>query len=292
MAYNPDQPRDERGRWGEGGGGLKTVAELRGPRTVALGNQPRLTGPKLTKFDSPDVLEARDNNRRMRSTHEIKTPERMALRKEVEDKLYGTGAKNKDREAYLVIGGPGSGKSSLAERFIEEHGALEIDADLAKTAKREDGSYMLPEFAGGSGASAVHEESSEITGHLIERAIVAGDNIVLPAVGKSEKSVNNYIGLMYAAGYKVHLVDVDVDPDIATERALKRWRRPDSSGKPTYKGRFVDPNYILNQVGTNPRRNYEKAKRHEGVYSYSRYDNNGRYPQLVERGRGPASRRR
>ncbi len=279
MGYNPDQPRDDRGRWGEGGGGGggKSVASLRAGSRQALGPNVRATGPKLTPLDTPDVLLARYNNALVPSTHTIDTQEREALRNEVAQRMYGEGG-IKGREAWMVIGGPGSGKSEIGEPIAAEKGALVVDSDIAKA--------MLPEYEGGAGANAVHEESSEITGRVLGRAIENGDNIMIPMVGANADKAKGMADTLHAAGYRVNVVHVDVDPKVAAQRAIDRYYRS---------GRFVDPNYILNQVGAKPRNTYEALKRSPSVHTYKQVDNHVRHEgpgKVVEAGLGKAAARR
>ena len=88
----------------------------------------------------------------------------MDLRYDIIEELYGNGAQQKDRKAFLVMGLPASGKSSaVAESVAKENGALIIDSDLVKE--------KLPEFSGGLLASAVHNESSLIANRILDTAL-------------------------------------------------------------------------------------------------------------------------
>lgn len=281
MAYNPDQPRVPAGEPGGGqfgAGGGRSVASLRAGSRQALGPNARLTSmSRLTPLDTHDVMLARYNNTLVQSTHTIDTPERQALREEVAAKMYGEGGV-KDREAWMVIGGPGSGKSEIGEPIAAEHGALVVDSDIAKA--------MLPEYAGGAGANAVHEESSEIAGRVLGRAMEAGDNVMIPMVGANGDRAKTMADSLHAAGYRVNVIHVDVDPKVSAQRAIDRFNRS---------GRFVDPNYVLNQVGAKPRSTYESLKRSPSVSTYRQVDNSVRHEgpgNVVESGLGKAAPRR
>ncbi len=176
------------------------------------------------------------------STDTIDTPERHALREKVADTLYNKDIEKRarDHEATIILGLPGAGKSTLANPLLDG-GALEIEGDNAKA--------LLPEFKGGIGAYAVHEEASHIMRDVLHRAVKAGDNIVWPRIDSPDKMVQDVTSLK-KAGYKVHVKLVDVDPDVATESAINRFIK---------NGRYVPPHLIVD-YGDAPKQAYSKAK--------------------------------
>ena len=97
---------------------------------------------------------------------------------------------------------PASGKSTIANPLVEQNGAILIDSDEAKE--------KLPEFANGTLATAVHEESSKIADSILMRAIQNNDNIVMPVVGKTMESLQRKINHFKAADYEVNLEYVDL----------------------------------------------------------------------------------
>lgn len=194
------------------------------------------------------------------------------LRRRIGDLLYGTGSPTKDRRADIVLGLPASGKSGIVVRKVAaEHGGLVIDSDDAKE--------LLPEFQGGKYAGAVHKESSDIADAVMARGVGAGDNMVLPLVGKNPDRIRDAVGLLSAHGYEVHLHYVDLDPAEAAMRAVTRYQET---------GRFVDPDYVL-KVGKSPEMTYNAIKSDPRVASYEAYSNDvpfGSQPVLLERGGG------
>ena len=200
-------------------------------------------------------------------TDQINTPERQRLRKNIADELYGEGAKTKNREVFLIVGQPASGKSTFADSLIAEQGALLVDSDEAK--KR------LPEFSNGLLSIAVHSESSNIADNVLARAIENGDNIVMPIVGKTYDNLKERVDKFKEAGYTVKLIYIDLPLPKAIERVKKRFKET---------GRLIHPAY-LQSVGLKPKQNYDKLKKTKGVDSYEAWSNDvprGNRPLLIE----------
>ena len=224
-----------------------------------------------TIFDSPEVLAARHATEG-EETVNINTPERERLREDIADRIYNKNIENRqrDRKVFIVLGGPASGKGQIAKTLAAKFGAVDIDNDVAKT--------MLPEYGPrGEGAALVHKESSDIAeGLVLARALEQGDNIVLVKVGKNEKTMRTAIERFKMAGYEVSLALVTLDPEKAAPRALKRHFIDRAQG-------FVDPDYIINDVGLKPVAIYATLK--SEVDSYATFDNDvpfGEVPKLIE----------
>lgn len=204
-----------------------------------------------------EVLDALEEQRtRIKENGESildQSPERIALREKIVNDLYGSGARNKDLRADIVIGMPASGKSTgIADPLVQANGSLLIDADEVKK--------LLPEFEGGKRSGEVHEESSMIMEQVLEEALTAGDNIVLPVVGKTFKKLKNKIDALHQIGYKVYLHHAQVPPDLALRRGIRRFYT---------RGRLVDPYYIAS-VGSQPFENFNKLRSQvDGYANYS-----------------------
>ena len=221
-----------------------------------------------------DIKDAQLAARAIPKTIGIATPERQQLRIDVADALYGTGAGEKGREAMIILGPPASGKSTIAVPLATRYRALLIDSDAAKE--------RLPEYGGGIGATAVHDESDMIATGVVRRAMRAGDNLVLPVVGKTLDNARAKLKVLKEAGYRVHLVLTDLPIEKAVNRAMGRFRD-------AKEGRFVDPEYVLS-VGDQPVQTYEVLKAEAD--SYARYSNDvprGSPPRLVEESGGERS---
>lgn len=206
---------------------------------------------RKSKFDTPELMRARRAFVNMMSqisgdgfdakdmetwntTERISTPEREQLRASIAENLYnnGAGAAKKERKAVFVIGPPGTGKSALVGSKglnlmdPKGFGGLEVDSDLAKS--------QLPEFSGGIAASLVHNESDMIGKMVLARALEAGDNLVLPATGKTAKNLIKDVSEMRAKGYQVEVHNLIAENDTVEESVVARFHRNQ---------RLVDPKF-------------------------------------------------
>lgn len=220
-----------------------------------------------TPYDTPEVLAERERLTKLPPTSQDNSPERNELRKRIGHDYYGKGAPVKNHEAWLVIGPPGAGKSTLIDGITKRHGAMLIDSDEIKA--------MLPEYDGGRNAMQVHEESSKLSRAVIEQAVSNGDNFAFPFVGWDAKGVEYIRKALVDAGYRTHLRLVHVGGDVAAKRALDRWLKT---------GRFVDPVFIHEVVADRPIKTYEQVK--NLFDTHEAYDNEGPTPKLIDSSHG------
>jgi adenylate kinase family enzyme len=172
-----------------------------------------------------------------------------------------------EKKAVIFLGPPAAGKSTQANLIARKLGAAIIDSDDAKKA--------LPEFQGGIGAAAVHEESSALA-ELVEQLIIdEGSNIVIPKVGGNQASIVKVIDRLKAKGYTVTLASMDVTPQNALTRMLKRFVKT---------GRLISPEYVRS-IGTKPNATYASLKQQGKADGYAQIDNNqklGESPTIRE----------
>jgi len=147
--------------------------------------------------------------------------------------------------ANVVIGPPAAGKSAISNPLAIKYNATVIDADEAK--------YILPEFAGGVGGNAVHQESKLISSIVRDFAIDKGDNLVIPTIGAKSSKITDLIEDLKSKGYKTNLVLTDIDPDLAlvrmNDRFLRKGRLINSDSAEAYKGQSIKTYNKLKEEG-------------------------------------------
>jgi len=219
----------------------------------------------LANLDTPEIKEARALTAKGTPTQEINTEERNVLRDAIVRETYGDGAAKQGKRLDLVIGAPASGKSTIVEDLAREHGSIVPDADAIKK--------MLPEYGiKGEGSQLVHAESTRLAAEVRKIAREKGDNTILQMVGGDPEQVAKSIKAYHDAGYDIHLHHVELAPEKAAARAVDRFKKG---------GHFIDPAYILREVGIKPSKAYDILKNDERLASYQKLSND------VERGAAP-----
>lgn len=160
-----------------------------------------------------------------------------------------------ERTATILLGPPAAGKSTIANPLARQMGAAIIDADEAKK--------LIPEYERGIGANAVHEESSELIDEVLTRAVIAGENMVLPKVGGSAASIEFLAEKLARNGYKVNLVLADVPGDVAMQRMIGRFSAT---------GRII-PLDIMKKGIDGAAVTYQTLKTRSFINAYSHIDN-------------------
>ena len=167
----------------------------------------------------------------------------------------------------IVLGPPGSGKNTALHKICPRilRTAIVADNDQVKS--------LMPGFKRHK-AAAFHEESSDILVQLMAGCLINKRDLIWLAVGKTEKNIRNVIRSARREGYWVGIILINLTPMEAARRAWKRF----IDG-----GRFVDPKYVLMEVGLKPRGTYVTLKKEADYYAH--YDNQvplGRAPRLVK----------
>ena len=119
-------------------------------------------------------------------------------------RVYGSGARTKERQLTIVMGPTASGKSTFVNKEKERLGAIVADSDDIKA--------LLPEFQKGINANGVHAESSIINYQIMKIASKNGDNIIYPTTGRFSDKLQKVISNAEKEGYtvKVQLITADV----------------------------------------------------------------------------------
>lgn len=200
-----------------------------GDRIVIDGEEHDAKGDNFGQPVPPRALA--DDDPLLTPTASINTPERKALRDRIVDSFFEGKKAPTDRKPvlYLMGGGGGSGKGTIKKRLValglvDVDGAVDLDPDEIKT-------EHIPEYgrivqAGDSRAAATtHEESSDLAKRVQARALKGGFDLVLDStLGNAEKGMK-IIADAKAAGYRVVLYGVTVDPRAAVVRASKRAKK-------------------------------------------------------------------
>lgn len=169
----------------------------------------------------------------------------------------GPGGVQANKQARILLGPPAAGKSTSAEEIARQGGYAIVDGDDAKK--------VIPEFDDGVGASAVHEESGAMSQIVLRNMLAKGDNVILPVVGASSRSIEDRIALLKEAGYAVTVDLVDVSPDNAARRMAGRVMRT---------GRHISSAYFAS-IGNAPQETYENLKTLYPDLGFGRIDGNG-----------------
>lgn len=235
----------------------------------------------LTRFDTPQCIAEREDSLTFhhqlveqdlpRETADINTPERAALRDQIVDRLYGQGAAKKEHQAWIFIGMPAAGKSTLSDPISKENGAIDIDGDNIREA--------IPEWNQTHSFLLVNKEKKALQTRLLERAADNGDNITfqwVPGIGIGSPDEN--LKMLKDKGYTVHMVYLDLPVEEAIKRGMGRFEKT---------GRFTDP--LIELVGRDgPVTTYEHLKHSPLIDDYAKYSTNvplGAQPILEEQGK-------
>ncbi len=120
-------------------------------------------------------------------------------------------------------------------------------------------------------------EESAALARLAERlSVEAGDNIVLPVVGRMYAELENRISDLVKHNYQIYLHFVDLPIEQAVQRAIRRYGSS---------GRLVEPDYVAS-IGDAPARNIDRliAERGDALKGWLHVSNEvpqGSAPRLV-----------
>lgn len=196
----------------------------------------------------PEIAEAEKSND---GTETINLPDREQIRNAGYQQAMQKGSWNgtdysgpvrQERRMDIVIGLPGSGKSSVyTERLSQQYGSRVIDTD--------DFREYIPEY-NGSNASVVHEEASEIRDRVFEAALDKGDNVLLSTIGANANKLEGQIARYRQLGYSVYLHLNELPNSKSIARAIGRYISEDGS-----LGRYVSPK-LIEAYGDKPAQTY------------------------------------
>lgn len=201
----------------------------------------RLNSKAATVEDAmalPEIAAIEREAREATPTNEL--PNRESIQEEAYRRAMEQGSFNgkdytapvrQERRMDIVLGLPGSGKSSVyTERISQEHGSRVVDTDEYRA--------YIPEY-NGRNAGVVHEEASAIKKRVLAQALKNGDNIILSIIGDNAQKLESDIADYTRSGYSVHLHLNELPNSKAMARAIGRAFPEDGS-----QGRYVSPEII------------------------------------------------
>jgi predicted ABC-type ATPase len=251
--FDPDQARDDHGRWAGGG-------EDKGKE------QDRIRAVLNAADSDPKVKAAEENNLRAGDSRLSSgvldanghyTPEADAVNREIADSFLDPAAKPAEGEkpsAVFMVGKPGAGKSTTLENMKDTFPkSVTINSDDIKA--------MIPGYTPDQ-AAAYHERSCDIArSYLTPAAVGGGYNVVFDMTDNSDRLMQS-VKALKESGYKVGLIHADVSDATSVERVYARFQKT---------GRYVAPRTALSYRGR-PKMAYDLAKPH--VDQYREYDQN------------------
>lgn len=198
-------------------------------------------------------------SRGVKSTHHINTPDRERFRANLLTQAYGFGAPKKERIAYISLGLPASGKTSVIDEPIRKKiGGIIIDSDNI--------SKMMPEYDNGKGYYTTVFEARSICDALIEKASDNQDNMIIDIPFAETEKVMGLCQKLKQKGYNIHLRLLDLPVKEALRRSVERYKET---------GRFIEP-LLYQYTGDTTRHVYKEVVKlsSDRLSSYAAYSNN------------------
>lgn len=166
--------------------------------------------------------------------------------------------KKKEKKATILLGLPGSGKSTIATPLMKQNGAFIIDADNFKN--------KIPEFVKDSSmVSAVHQESVDLSNKFRQNLSQDGYNMIIGKVGGDYESVGYILDELYDNGYDIDVILNDVPLEVAMDRTIGRHERGETK-------RLVPLAALIN-ADRNIYDTFEQVLNHKGVNGGKIYSN-------------------
>lgn len=224
--FNPNQPRDAKGRFGSYGAWYKSLP-------VLPAREPRIGMGDVTVSEKDLQLMKRGSLGpyivgRTEDGQPVFTEERTQLHEYmVQEAVLGVPTVT-DPTFYMLGGGTASGKTTMLKSgqitVPEGKEAVQINADDVKE--------HLPEYRkmvaekNTDAAAYAHEESSYVTKRMQSAAFETSKNVVLDGTGdSSEESLGKKIISAKRAGYVVNGYYATVPTQVALQRAIDRGNK-------------------------------------------------------------------
>jgi len=192
----------------------------------------------------------------------------LAKRRKVHDKIIkeyeAKDTPTKDPDLYIMAGVPGSGKSTVARKYIKERTVVINNDDIkAKLARRNRSPIKSKPLIHGT---LLHEEASDIEKDIIVKVRRQRKDVTLDRTGKNYRKNLKEIEKFRRAGYDIHVVGTNLKPHISVNRAAKRFVKS---------GRYV-PLEMITRYGNSTNRNVFRYCKKPYVESCAIMDTQGK----------------
>ncbi|MGH8011527.1 MAG: zeta toxin family protein, partial [Candidatus Binataceae bacterium] len=216
----------------------------------------------------PDVRQARaalgDENATTKAAHTDEngdyTPEAQAEHAQIAERIINPNSSPTPGEKpilRIVMGGPGSGKSSVIAGMPDADRFTILDNDRIKE--------QIPGYDPKL-ADLAHDESADVAEkEILPRLLNERRNVIYDTTGKNTQRILQVARTFKQDGYNVEVTHVDLPPLAAARRAMARFEAT---------GRFVDPEYTLNEVGAKPLDTFHQLQDSGIADKVEAYDNN------------------
>ena len=199
---------------------------------------------------------------------------RVGLHSKIEESVIGSkGLQSREGKprAYLMIGGPGAGKSTVRgihTQNLEGFDPVVIDTDAIKE--------QIPEYQKAvkskikTAGHVVHKEAAYLSSRFQDKSILEGRDVVLDRLAFSRPNgLRDQVNQLRQKGYDIEVVAVKIDPSEGIKRIGSRFKET---------GRYV-PTSVANSVYKNVDSAIAESRK-LGLKT-SVYDNNGSKPKLI-----------
>lgn len=289
LKFDPNQRRDEHGRWTETGSpGVSTPGDVE-----SLTREELVARSKRVK----QVVGAARKKLSTQKTHTIAydvwSPERDAQHRQIVDEVYARYANVPNEGRAIIVGGPsGAGKTSTLRDSVgigrDDYVTIDPDDMKYELARR----GLVPDVPGGEDLSPmerstlVHVESMRLARMLAQRAYRDRKNVIWDITMTDYDATNSHVKALRGHGYdRVDAVYVHVSPETSRRRVHERYaagvnayRRGEGEG-----GRYIPSAVLQDQYDQSgqpwARRTFEGLR--DDFDGWVEYDNDveGRAPQ-------------
>lgn len=250
--FNPNQPRDEDGKWGDG-----TTTSVAKKLTK---DEITERGKRLDKIlkGAEKLGTSYTHGKWLGPTKGVMwNTERDAVHREIVDDLYAKAASVPNNGQSIIMGGPaGAGKTTTVRDHagVNLNDYLIVNPDDMKEELATRG--LIPEIPGHpeltpmERSTLVHLEAMRIASMLAKKAYADKKNIIWDITMGTVTSTASHVNALRQHGYSdVSAIVVDVPPDVSRRRAYRRYGEDVNNylaGK-GHGGRYIPRKVLMDQ---------------------------------------------